>query len=221
MRNRLILIAGGAALAVLVLWFLLLWGPQGSRLNDARDRRDVAQDRAEQLELQIARLRASQDRALGLAAQREQLRVAVPEQPNLAQFLLDANDAAERSGIDFISVSPSPPAASDVGEPAAVSLAISVSGGYFQVLDFINRLEALPRLVVIDTLTLTPEGADIGTVRLSAAISGRMFTTASPADAAGDAGGATATTTTTTTTPADTTTTTAPAGAPPAGEEGP
>jgi len=203
-RNRLILIAGGAALAVLVLWFLLLWGPQGSRLNDARDRRDVAQDRAEQLELQIARLRASQDRALGLAAQREQLR-----------------DAAERSGIDFISVSPSPPAASDVGEPAAVSLAISVSGGYFQVLDFINRLEALPRLVVIDTLTLTPEGADIGTVRLSAAISGRMFTTASPADAAGDAGGATATTTTTTTTPADTTTTTAPAGAPPAGEEGP
>ena len=217
MRNRVVLIAVGAGVAVLVVWFLFFWGPQGGRLSDARDRRDAAEERADQLEVQIARLRASQDRALQLTAQLEQLRVAVPEQPNLAQFLLDANDAAERSGIDFISVSPSQPSAGEAGEPAAVNLSINISGGYFQVLDFINRLEALPRLVVVDTLTLTPEGADTGTVRLSASISGRMFTTAAAAGPPGTPG---ATTTTTTIAPpaggdtgVETTTTTAAAGA--------
>ena len=38
----------------------------------------------------------------------ETLRVAVPDDPNLAQFILDANDAASRSGIEFLSISPTP-----------------------------------------------------------------------------------------------------------------
>jgi hypothetical protein len=37
-----------------------------------------------------------------------------------------------------------------------------VDGGYFQVLDYLNRLEAMDRIVVVDTLSLAPSGAEDG-----------------------------------------------------------
>ena len=43
-----------------------------------------------------------------------------------------------------------------------INLQLSVSGGYFQVVDFVNRLNGLPRLVVIDSLGLTTGGRGRG-----------------------------------------------------------
>jgi Tfp pilus assembly protein PilO len=86
-----------------------------------------------------------------------------------------------------------------------INLQLSISGGYFQVVDFVNRLNGLSRLVVIDSLNLSTSGqATPGATGLNVAITGRMFVrTAAPV------AGSTATTT-----PGATTTTTSAAGAP-------
>ena len=196
--NRVLLGAVGAGLLILIVWFLFLWGPQGNRLSDAHDRRDTAEQQNQALQAQLARLQAAQERVPELAARLEQLRVAVPEQPNLAQFILDANDAAERSGIDFISVSPSPPAAGESG-PSVIRTSINITGGYFQVLDFLNRLGSMPRIVIVDTVGISPAGAQGD---LTVTLAARMFTTASPESAGtgGGTGGATTTTSSTSTT---------------------
>jgi Tfp pilus assembly protein PilO len=180
-NRRLALIAGGVAAAMLALWFLFLWKPQTADINDARERQEAAAAANNQLELEAARLRAADENKTELVADQERLRVAVPDDAQLAQFILDANDAASASGVDFLSVAPAAPVADvDMTGPTSVLLSINVDGGYFQVLDYMNRLDAMDRIVVIDNLSLAPsgEGKD---VRLSVSISARMFTTAVPA----------------------------------------
>lgn len=182
MSRRVALITLAAAIVLLVLWFLLLWGPQGGRLDDARERQDAAEAQNQSLELRLARLQAAQTQAPELMADLDRLRRAVPDDPQLAEFILDANDAASEAGVDFLSISPGAPTVGGA-LPPVITLNISVSGEYFSVLDYLDRLDDLPRIVVIDSLTLTPGdeggGAAAGP-ELSVAIVGRMFATSAP-----------------------------------------
>jgi Tfp pilus assembly protein PilO len=175
--RRAVLITAGAALALLALWFVLLWGPQGGRLDDAQARTDVAEGQNEELELRLNRLRAAQEGVPARMAELVGLQRAVPDDPQLAQFILDANQAASDAGVEFLSISPAPPTAGTPGGlPPVITLSITVTGGYFAVLDYLDRLDELPRIVVIDSLSLTPGDTAGGSPELSVAISGRMFT---------------------------------------------
>ena len=179
MNRKSTLIAFGAALALLGLWFVLLWGPQGGRLDEAQEREAAADQINSELELRVARLEAAQEGAPARMAELEELRRAVPDEPELAQFILDANQAASDAGVDFLSISPTPPALGVGGLPPVITLAINVTGGYFAVLDYLERVDDLPRIVVIDSITLTPSG-DGAQPELSVSITGRMFANAAP-----------------------------------------
>jgi Tfp pilus assembly protein PilO len=184
MSRRTLLGAGAALVVVVLTWYMLLWGPQKGRADDADARREVAAGTNMQLEANVARLQAGQAALPGLEADLGTLRTAVPDTPNLAQFILDANDAAMASGVDFLSIAPTPPTENaDPLLPPAVGLNISVNGGYFQVRDYLNRLNDLPRLVVVDTVALTPSETATGTQRLAAGLTARMFTTTVPVTA--------------------------------------
>ncbi|MDP9386591.1 MAG: type 4a pilus biogenesis protein PilO [Actinomycetota bacterium] len=195
MKRQTLLIGAAAAAAVLVLWYVLLWSPRQSALSKASERREAAEAKRDELATRVGRLRASQkDEPLKLA-QVEALRTTVPDEPQLAAFILDTNDAAAKAGIDFISVAPSEPApatpatgaaaagaapaatAAPGTPPAEIKLQLQVSGGYFQVLDFLNRLNDLPRLVVTDTLTINSDDQ----AKLTVAVSARMFVRTVPA----------------------------------------
>jgi len=216
--NRRVLIPVGVGVVVVVLWFVALWSPQSSALSDARKRKDTATQQGATLRDQLARLQqAVRDQPLK-QSQLETLRVAIPDQPNLAEFILDANDAANKSGIDFLSISPTPPSgqsqrstatttpgAAAGAAPIPITMSITISGGYFQVLDFINRLNRLPRIVVVDSLNISTSG-DASTLQVS--ISARMFTTSpTPVSGAGGASSAAPGGSTTTTSAGATTTT--------------
>ncbi len=187
----------GAGLVVLVAWYLLLWGPQGGRIEDAQAERDAATARNQQLLTQVERLQGAKERQPELVAQNDRLKAAIPDQPDLAAFILSADDAASTSGVTFMAITPQAPAtAEDATLPTVVAVSIEAEGGYFQVLDFVNRLEDLDRLVVIDSIDVAPQ--DDSGLALTVALQGRIFTTAEPAPA--DATGLASTTTTTTTT---------------------
>ena len=231
-----------------LIWNVALWGPRNSQLSKQRTRLDTANGEVQKLRTQLTRLQAAQRAEPVKRAKLERLRTAIPDDPGLGQFILDANDAANRAGINFVSIAPSPPApASSPGgatqtagagaaaggagaRPAEVKLSMTISGGYSQVLDFINRLDALPRIVVIDGLNVAASGgtggapsgaggtaatpAPAGPIQLNVSLTGRMFLTQVPAAFAtgGSGGGATTPTTTaggtTSTTTSGSTTTT-------------
>lgn len=234
MSRRVIMLAALATAVVVLAWYFLLWSPMQSDIDAARERRETAEDQESSLQSQINRLREAQRQEPLRRAQVETLRTAIPDTPNLSQFILDVNDAATRAGIRFISIAPSEPrapaaatatttttapgaatpttaggattpttGAPRAAAPAEIGLAFQIEGGYFQVLDFINRLDRLPRLVVIDSLNVAAGETGALTVGLSA----RMFVRSIPAGFAGASP-------TTSAPPGGGTTTTAPGGTP-------
>jgi Tfp pilus assembly protein PilO len=233
--NRRLLIPVGVGLVVLILWYVALWSPQSSALSKAKKRTEDAIAKRDTLRTQITRLQESQKDQPLKQAQLETMRVAIPDDPSLAQFILDANDAASKAGIDFLSITPTPPGAGGATGGAAASasltpirIGMTISGGYFQVLNFINLLNNLPRIVVVDGLGLSGASGASGTaptaggtstgstvtatggVQLQVSVQGRIFTT-SQQSVSSTGGGATAGVTTTT--GAGATTTTAAGGA--------
>jgi Tfp pilus assembly protein PilO len=224
----------GVAGAVLLslLWYFLLWSPQGKKMDAAEERRETAEQTNDELELTLQRLQDLEERRPELEDQLAQLRRAVPDQPQLARFFLSAYDAAGRSGIELKTVTPARPAAdttavtaapattsttaaSGSGDaattettvpagpaaPSAITMSLVVEGGYFQVLDFLNRVDDMPRVVVVDSLDIGPsesEDSTNPTGDLDATITARMFTGAVPSGgtaAEGTTGATTATTT--------------------------
>lgn len=201
MNRRALLFGAIGSILLVLIWYFLLWSPRQAEIEAAQQRTEAAEGLAATLEAEIQRLQAAQRDEPLKQARRAELQAAAPDEPALGQFILDVNAAANASGIDFLTISQTPPAAPESGGLSVIALNFSVQGGYFQVLDFMNRLTDLPRVVVIDSVNLAPgqEG------RLSATLGSRMFTTAT---------GINATTTTTsapptTTIPAGTTPTTA------------
>lgn len=219
MNRRALGIGALVAVLVLVLWYMVLWSPANDDLQEANDRQAQAEDEASRLRSEIQRLRAAQQNEPAQRARLEALRAGIPDDPSLAQFILDTNDAAVRAGIEFISVAPTPPAPAGTAgaaaattattavgttpgatatPPAEIRINLQIQGGYFQALDFLNRLDLMPRIVVTDNLAVTADQSG----RLSLTIAARMFTGTVPAGFGG--------TPTTTTAPGATTTTTAP-----------
>lgn len=214
MNRRIVMIATGVLVVMFGLWYVFGFRSQSNELDAARAAEDQARTTNEQLELRISQLKVSRKNMPKLSAGLERLRRAIPEDPNLAEFILQANEIAEASGVDWLNIAPAPPATGAAANlPATVGLNITVDGGYFQVLDYLNRLSELPRIVIIDSLSLTPGEAEAsGAPRMSAVLTGRMFSTKG-APAGTDAEGTSPSgdsATTTTTVSGTTPTTTAP-----------
>ena len=84
------------------------------------------------------------------------------------------------SGLDFLTVSASPPIPTNTLGLSKISVQLTGTGGYFQMLDFINRLQAMHRVLVIDNLTAVAAQAGeeeeaFGPPDLSVTISGSLF----------------------------------------------
>lgn len=174
MNRRALIFGAIASILMLLLWYFMLWSPRQGEIEAAQARTEAAETQAATLEAEIQRLQVAQRDEPLKQARRAELQAAAPDDPALGQFILDVNAAAQASGIDFMTISQTPPAPSETGGLSTITLSFSIAGGYFQVLDFMNRLTDLPRLVVIDSVNLAPGEAG----RLSASLGTRMFTTA-------------------------------------------
>lgn len=226
-RTTLIACAAGGVVLIL-LWYFLLFSPTSSDLSSTRD--DVSEMESQNQELQntVRRLKALSRNSVEQQAQLRTLRAAIPSTPDLGEFILQANEIASAAGIDWLSIAPTPPAASGGSGPAStIAISIQVEGQFSAVLDYLNRLEDLERLVVVDSLNVATgggaegasgasggaSGGDVtGAPNLSVTITGRMFTDAAP-PASGSSSGSGSSSTGTPSTPGGSTSTTVP-GAP-------
>ena len=187
MTRRHVALLGGGAVLVVLAWFALLWSPKGADLAEARDRRSAAEQDVTLLRARLAHLRAAKDDEPALRSRAEQLAAAVPEHADLASFLLDANAASARAGVAYLSITPSKPVPSTTGGPSEVTFGLEVRGDYAKVLDFMDALLDLPRVVVVDTVGLAADQSVTGPPPLSVSLTGRIFTTEAPATAAATA----------------------------------
>lgn len=169
-RRNVIAVAAGIAV-LLLAWYLLLWSPKNSQIDAAHERRDATIAEAQQLEVRLQQLRLAAERLPELVELHDRVSAAVPQVPELAEFLLAANAAAKATGVEYLTVSPQPPAI-DAAGPSKIGVAVTVKARYGQLLDFMQRLLDMPRVLVIDSMQVAP--AEDG--MLSVSIAGRTFT---------------------------------------------
>lgn len=177
-NRRVPLIAAGAAVLLVAVWYLMLWSPQAKNLKAAHKAHAAAVSKIASLQSQEGQLRALVKEIPADNARFAQLEAAFPNNPQLDQALNLFQQAAAASGVSISTFAPTvansgSSAAMKGGEPS-VGLQLSVRGNPAQVTSFLAALAALPRTVVVDSVSLA-SGASA-----SATIQARIFYAGQP-----------------------------------------
>jgi len=207
MKKRQQVIAAGAAVLVImvVAWYFVLWRPRQNSISSYKAQVATATANIQQLQLELAE--ASHQRKELAEAKADLLRLnqAIPADYGLASLIYYVNDAAAQSQVQFLSIAPSlpvpyaapsyqgPSGASASAAPKSpleeMSVSISGSGPFFSVLSFLTHLANMPRLMVVNSVSLTPQNpvANGPSPTLSFSIGAEVFTTAKPPSPQGGA----------------------------------
>jgi Tfp pilus assembly protein PilO len=168
-RDRKLLLLLGA-IAVIGVWFALVWMPRGNEIAAAETRVEAADLRAEELQLELQRLVSAERDDEASDAALDRVTAAIPDTADLAGLITGVNATATEAGVQLLGVTP---AALTAGTPTVVPFSLDVTGGYFSVVSFTQKLTALPRLIVIDSLQVSAADRGALTVKFAA----RAFTT--------------------------------------------
>lgn len=174
-RTRLIL-AGVAALLVVLLFYMFAIRPRNAELSDLKAQVEQENAKTAQLNLQLDHLRELQDNAPQAQAELTRIQQYVPKDANMENFIFQVNAAGAESGVIVTGITPTLPKAPPEGAAVAqVQVQIGARGGYFAIQDFIRRLYTLKRALRIDTLQLAAvlneaTGATLENLTISARI---------------------------------------------------
>jgi Tfp pilus assembly protein PilO len=164
-RRKELILAGIGVLLVLVAAIMLLVRPTRQATADARAARDAASSDSQALRDQIKALEALKPKEAELRAKAGLAKAEFPATPALPALVDALQDAASLSGVELGTVAPSTPKASTASPLLAeITTNVNVSGGYFEIQDFLVRLENLvkgtdpgriePRSVLIESVNL-------------------------------------------------------------------
>jgi Tfp pilus assembly protein PilO len=154
-----------AALAFLLVFVLVL--PKSHQVSDARDQLTELRDDQETLESQKSALEDARDRAPEARRTIQQVQEQIPPVADLPGLILQLQLAATTAGLDVVSLTPGNPTLAPSGDLSVISVGLSTTGTYFEVTDFMHRIETLPRAAKVTSLSLAPaESATVGSIPL-------------------------------------------------------
>jgi Tfp pilus assembly protein PilO len=174
MNRQVALIAGLAAMLVVVAFYMFGWRTQSERIAEIEEQIAAVEQEQTVLQQRIVRLQDVRARAPEFEAQIVVAESIVPRELALPSALRQLQTAADDAAIELISITPGRPTTVGEGGLAPVPVAVQVTGSYFQVIDFLRRIEdptITPRGVTWTQIALSP--SDHPT--LSASISGTMY----------------------------------------------
>ena len=170
-RRQELIFAVAGALLVLVAGVMLLIRPTRQATAEARGDRDAATAESQSLRDQIKGLEALKPKEAELKTQAGLARAEFPATPGLPALIDALQDSASLAGVDLGTVSPSTPQSSTVNpQLAEITTTVDVGGGYFEIQDFLVRLENLvkgsdpgrvaPRSVLVQSVNLAVGAED-------------------------------------------------------------
>ncbi len=167
MSRKLRFIIGGVVLLVIIVvaWFLLL-SPVRDEIASleasiASEEDNLATARAKLAQAEVTKAEGKQNQARLL-----ELAKMVPISSEVPSLLLQIQDLADQSGIEFISITPGQQ--TDAGGFKVLPLSLEFAGTFFDLSDFVYRAEQLVagpgRLLALKQLNLSLRGdsAQIG-----------------------------------------------------------
>jgi Tfp pilus assembly protein PilO len=168
-RDRKLVILIGVV-AVVGMWFAAVWMPRGKDIAAADTRAAAADVRVEELQLALQRLASADDDAEVSEAALSRVTAAIPDTADLSGLLTGVNTTATEADVQLMGITPGTLAA---GTPTVVPFTLDVTGAYFSVVSFTQKLTTLSRLIVLDSVQVSAGTTGTLTVKLAA----RAFTT--------------------------------------------
>jgi Tfp pilus assembly protein PilO len=214
MKTKNLAVSGLIAVLTLALWYNFLLKPSRSEASKVKAETETEKSKLPPLQAQLAQANNDAAHAGTFKARLAALKHAVPETPELANFIRDANGIAVASGIQWQSVTHGVPTPGEAGT-ASIAVGIQIKGTYEQVVDYLTRISSLRRLLVLDSVPFTSAATNTaapgagatpgaapgvgestgpfsGGSQLSVTIAARMFDTPAALAVAPDATAATA-----------------------------
>lgn len=169
-------LAGAFGLVVVVLvaaWYSLLWTPATHSAAKADQQLVTATNNQFQASMQRAALVGKENLLPGEAAKAAALDAAAPVGSDIAGMIDQVSSIATASGVTWQAESQSQAPASSTGAASSgsssagggsgssigtLSVTLSVTGTYNQLLDFVTRLQSAPRLIKVTSLMLGGAG---------------------------------------------------------------
>lgn len=200
MNRRPLFIALGVLVAVSAAWYFLVIKPVSSDVTELKDNVAIAKAEGQEQRVRLGRLENLRNAAGTATDINRVIDQLVPAQADLANFLNAATSIQYDTGVDWLSISPAPPAANPAGGPSVIGLSISIEGTFYDLLQYLDALQdpkQMPRLVVVEGLSISAAGgaetAAAGvSPTLSVSLSAKMFTRSPAAGLGGAASGSTA-----------------------------
>lgn len=140
-----------AAVAVVVLVVMPRFRAVGQVKADIK----VAEDQIAQARALLARRQGAKAGAAGTQAQLMRLANEFPDAPQLPALIIELQDVANDSGLDFASLQSDRPAVREGF--AALPLSLQVSGEWADIIEFLRKLDKMTRRVRVLNLTVSPE----------------------------------------------------------------
>lgn len=173
-RARLILALVGS-LVVSTAFYMFFVRSRQSELADVQKRVEAAENESVNLQAELQELQGLKENAPQAEARLNEIRELIPQNDQVANFIFQVQDAANRSGVDFVTVTPEQPKApleDASASTAQVRVTVGAKGDYFALQDLVRRLYDLDRAVRIDSLAFDAEEdeeTNVTTVTLTAA----------------------------------------------------
>lgn len=146
-------IVGVVVLAALAVFLLIV--PQFSAMSRLDQQISQAEQDIAAAKTLLGQRQQIKQRSAETEAQLLKIMNELPETPELPAFIIELQDAVNESGLDFESLEPG-----QVKDPEngfrTISVDITVSGRWQDVVDLLGRLRRVVRQVRIVTITVTP-----------------------------------------------------------------
>lgn len=155
-RFRVPIFIGAGSLVVALIIFAAFISPEGSHLKKLQAQQTQLQSQQSALQVRIASLKKEKSQ-LGTDCQQLTTDLAeIPSAPDVDSFLSQVTALAVSSGdpsTPTISVTQASGAVS--GGVSPVSVALTLSGTYGQMMSFLQGLDSFPRLFTVTTIAVT------------------------------------------------------------------
>jgi type IV pilus assembly protein PilO len=167
-RGPLIAGAAGLALAVLLIVFLVL--PKLTQVNDARQRLEDAETQQQTLEARLRALEDAQASAPEAQATIADVDRQIPPTADVPGVILLMDNAAVQSSLDLKVFTPVTPIFDPATGLSRIDIQVNVLGTYFELANFVFRIETLPRAAKVLNVAITPDATAPGTLAMSATV---------------------------------------------------
>lgn len=163
---------GAAALVVVVvvavIFYLGVYKPQSKKLSAAHAARATAESKVSSLQGQVSSLQVLARQIPSDKAKLAQYENEIPDNPELPTVLDQVHTAAGSAGVTLSSVDPSSvplkgaasassssSSSSELNGVPTMSLALSATGSYSQLMSFIKALDSMERTLVVTGLSVS------------------------------------------------------------------